>query len=173
MNENSISWWNGLLKTERLWRLKKYDKTELNIKLTSSMLKQYVGQGKILHQRPDWLRKVGNTTEGKERGRNTRERGRESVCVCERERDRARGRDRNAVFSFSSLTLRRVGVHLASGHVGISLVVPNFISPQSSLRMWWTFKEQFYCWRPHTLNCVQWPSVMSHHFSIERNNNIA
>jgi hypothetical protein len=55
------------------------------------MLKQYVGQGKILHQRPDWLRKVGNTTEGKERGRNTRER--------ERERERARGREREMLFS--------------------------------------------------------------------------
>jgi len=65
------------------------NKTELNIKLTSSMLKQYVGQGKIPHQRPDWLRKVGNTTEGKERGRNTRE----------RERDRARGREREMLFS--------------------------------------------------------------------------
>ena len=83
---------------------------------------------------PIGLEKWGTQPKEK-RGEETQEREEERESVCVRERDRARGRDRNAVFSFSSLTLRRVGVHLASGHVGISLVVPNFISPQSSLRM--------------------------------------
>ncbi len=75
---------------------------------------------------PIGLEKWGTQPKEK-RGEETQERERESEGEGERER--------NAVFSFSSLTLRRVGVHLASGHVGISLVVPNFISPQSSLRM--------------------------------------
>jgi len=75
---------------------------------------------------PIGLEKWGTQPKEK-RGEETQER--------ERERESEGERERNAVFSFSSLTLRRVGVHLASGHVGISLVVPNFISPQSSLRM--------------------------------------